>query len=236
MGRAAEFTIHFRHEPGVDGGVEFFSNGVRQTTRWDIMDGNPWTPLGVPVNANLDLVGTGQGASEPFGLSSASYNNNSSDGNNGISDEQWIYDGLADDDYIALLYENLAHNATFWAVSPPIEVQVRTDVDGVQSLRGPVILSVTPNPFNPRTTISFEVSVPGETSLRILDVAGRQIRRVALAVDAPGRFDFAWDGRDDSGKTVAGGVYLVRIESIHGVDAARVTLLKWTGCLPPFSG
>jgi hypothetical protein len=81
------------------------------------MDGNPWTPLGVPVNANLDLVGTRQGASSPFGLSSAAWNDNASDGNDGISDEQWIYDGLADDDYIALLYENLADNAGFWMVS-----------------------------------------------------------------------------------------------------------------------
>jgi hypothetical protein len=57
-----------------------------------------WTPLGAPVNANLYLVGIGQGASGPFGLSSASYSDNSSDGNNGISDEQWIHDGLADVD------------------------------------------------------------------------------------------------------------------------------------------
>jgi hypothetical protein len=111
-----------RHEPGVDGGVEFFRNGALQTTTWDIMDGNPWTPLGVPVNANLDLVGTGRGASEPVGLSSASYNNNASDGNDGISDEQWIYNGLANNNYIALLYQNMADNAAFWVVSPTIEV------------------------------------------------------------------------------------------------------------------
>jgi hypothetical protein len=116
--------LALRHEPGVDGGVEFFSNGALQTTRWDIMDANPWTPLGVPVNANLDLVGIRQGATTPFGLSSASWPDNSSDGNDGISDEQWIYDGLADNDYIALLYENLADNAAFWVVSPAIAVPV----------------------------------------------------------------------------------------------------------------
>ena len=112
----------FTFESPVDGGVEFFSQGHLQSTNWAIMDGNPWTPLGEPVNANLDLVGTGKGASEPFGLSSASYNNNGSDGNDGISDEQWIYDGLADDAYIALLYENLSDNASFWVVSPAIGV------------------------------------------------------------------------------------------------------------------
>lgn len=116
--------LALRHDPGVDGGVEFFSNGALQSTTWAIMDGNPWTPLGVPVNANLDLVGTNQGASEPFGLSSASYTDNASDGNDGISDEQWIYDGLVADDYIALLYENLSDNSAFWVVSPAIEVPV----------------------------------------------------------------------------------------------------------------
>ncbi len=110
-----------RHEPGVDGGVEFFSNGALQTTIWAIMGGNPWTPLGVPVNANLDLVGTGQGASSPFGISSAAWNDNASDGNDGISDEQWIYNGLASNNYIALLYQTMADNAAFWVVSPTIK-------------------------------------------------------------------------------------------------------------------
>jgi hypothetical protein len=86
------------------------------------MGGNPWTPLGVPVNANLDLVGTGQGAGSPFGISSAAWYDNASDGNDGISDEQWIYDGLANNNYIALLYQNMADNAAFWVVSPTIEV------------------------------------------------------------------------------------------------------------------
>jgi hypothetical protein len=144
--------LALRHAPGVDGGVEFFSDGALQNTSWAIMDGNPWTPLGVPVNANLDLVGTRQGSSTPFGLSSASWNDNASDGNNGISDEQWIYDGLADDDYIALLYENLADNATFWAVSPAIQVPA---TDAPVSRKAAWLGAAQPNPFNPSTTISY---------------------------------------------------------------------------------
>jgi len=84
-----------------------------------------------------------------------------------------------------------------------------------------------PNPFNPTTTIRFAVGRPGaHVSLAIYDVTGR---RVAGLLDGPmtaGEHFVRWDGKDDSGRPVASGVYFCRL-SIEGWKSARkMVLLK----------
>jgi hypothetical protein len=187
------------------------------------MDGNPWTPLGVPVNANLDLVGNAWGASSPFGLSSAAWNDNAADGNDGISDEQWIYDGLADDDYIALLYENLANNAGFWMVSRPNEVPV---TDAPASPRTGWLGGARPNPFNPSTTIAYSLGRAGSAELVVYDLSGRRVKTLVSGYIDAGSHEARWDGRDEYGRRVASGVYAYRLITDEFSETKRMVLLK----------
>lgn len=71
-----------------------------------------------------------------------------------------------------------------------------------------------PNPFNPVTTISYDLQERVPVTLVIYDVTGRRVKTMieAEAVDA-GRHDLVWDGRDDSGRVVAAGVYFYRLEA-----------------------
>jgi hypothetical protein len=84
-----------------------------------------------------------------------------------------------------------------------------------------------PNPFNPRTVVSFEVAREAEISLKIYDVAGRLVkvlesgRRVA-----PGLHQVSWNGTDDGGRSVASGVYLARVEDGSSVLTKSMMLLK----------
>ncbi len=83
-----------------------------------------------------------------------------------------------------------------------------------------------PNPFNPRTTISFECREPGHVELEVYDLAGR---RVALLVDAwlgSGHHEEVWNGRDINGRSVATGQYLIRLKTGDGVDVQKVLLAK----------
>lgn len=83
-----------------------------------------------------------------------------------------------------------------------------------------------PNPFNPRTTISFDLPREMPVRLTIYDGLGRAVRTL---VDGPlpsGRNERTWNGYDDAGRRVASGVYHYRITG-QGVDASRrMTLLK----------
>jgi hypothetical protein len=83
-----------------------------------------------------------------------------------------------------------------------------------------------PNPFNPRTTISFEIPAPSRVELCIYTVDGRKVRTLVTEELAAGRFDYAWDGRNDAGRRVDSGVYLYRLRSGEKTESKKVLLLK----------
>ena len=59
----------------------------------------------------------------------------------------------------------------------------------------------------------------------IFDVAGRQVRRFQ-GLGGQGLNSVTWDGRDDTGRSVASGVYLYRLVTPAGSEARRMTLLR----------
>lgn len=90
-----------------------------------------------------------------------------------------------------------------------------------------VLLPNVPNPFNPRTSIRFELGTPGRAGLSILDLRGRRILATDLGHVSAGRHQWTWDGRDGQGHEVASGVYLVRLRLDDGpVSSRRITLLR----------
>lgn len=82
-----------------------------------------------------------------------------------------------------------------------------------------------PNPFNPATTIGFEVGAFGFVSLKIVDVLGREVATLVNEVKDPGSYTVPWDA---SG--VASGVYVYRIEATSNghrfVDSKRMMVLR----------
>ncbi len=88
-------------------------------------------------------------------------------------------------------------------------------------------ISNFPNPFNPRTSVSFQMPSSGTADVRVYDAAGRLVRTL-LAGDErdAGRHHVVWDGRDDAGRGVAAGVYFSRIIAGGREASAKMVLLK----------
>lgn len=87
---------------------------------------------------------------------------------------------------------------------------------GVVSPELPTALTLAgtcPNPFSSEAVISFSLPTAGNASLRVYDMSGRIIRTIADGEMAAAAHSLVWDGRDDSGNTVAAGVYFCRLES-----------------------
>ena len=83
-----------------------------------------------------------------------------------------------------------------------------------------------PNPFNPETVIPFSVPEPGDLRISIFNVLGQE---VAVLVDAPfgaGYHRVVWDGKNHSGRDVASGLYLVRMESDVFRSVRKMMYLK----------
>lgn len=81
-----------------------------------------------------------------------------------------------------------------------------------------------PNPFNPATTLRFEVAAAGAVRVEICDLRGRVVRALVDRVLAAGPAQVAWDGRDDRGAALPSGVYLARV-SAGGVNGATKLVL-----------
>ncbi|MBE0566151.1 MAG: right-handed parallel beta-helix repeat-containing protein [Krumholzibacteria bacterium] len=88
------------------------------------------------------------------------------------------------------------------------------------------LLGATPNPFNPTTTLSFALAVPGHARLRIYDAAGRLVATLVDGQRGAGRHEQPWHGRDDEGRAVASGVYLYRFEAGGYTETRRMALVR----------
>jgi len=84
-----------------------------------------------------------------------------------------------------------------------------------------------PNPFNPVTSISFTMPRSGAADVRVYDATGRLVRTLVADENRDaGRHDVIWNGRDDSGRSVAAGVYFSRIVAGENEASAKMVLLK----------
>ncbi|MDH3216191.1 MAG: T9SS type A sorting domain-containing protein [Candidatus Krumholzibacteria bacterium] len=84
-----------------------------------------------------------------------------------------------------------------------------------------------PNPFNPTTTIRYEVpSNGGHVRLQIFDLAGHLVRTLADRRETAGTKSVLWDGKNSWGSPVASGLYFYRLEATGFVETRKLVLLK----------
>jgi hypothetical protein len=84
-----------------------------------------------------------------------------------------------------------------------------------------------PNPFNPSTTIAYEVPEQTHITLTIYNLLGQEVVRLVDQVQAAGRYEAVWHSTNGRGADVASGIYLYRITSGSGyAETKRMTLVK----------
>jgi hypothetical protein len=83
-----------------------------------------------------------------------------------------------------------------------------------------------PNPFNPTTTLRFDLPAAARAMLSIHDAAGRELVRLVDRPLAAGAYEQVWDGRDAAGRALPSGVYFARFEAGGFRAAQRLLLLK----------
>jgi hypothetical protein len=84
----------------------------------------------------------------------------------------------------------------------------------------------TPNPFNPTTTVSFDVPVPASVKIAVYDVSGALVAVLVNRQMTPGSHRVTWDGKNRSGAPVSSGMYFLRMQANEFVDTRKILLLK----------
>jgi len=89
---------------------------------------------------------------------------------------------------------------------------VLTDGRQVEALPTQIALRENyPNPFNPETTIRFELPEAAQVSLAVYNLFGQEVRTLVFGNKKAGYHSVEWDGRDERGREMPSGLYLYRL-------------------------
>jgi hypothetical protein len=85
-----------------------------------------------------------------------------------------------------------------------------------------------PNPFNPTTTIEYNIEVAGNVSIMVYDLMGREIKELVNDFKTPSNsyYSVIWDGTNNAGSLVSSGMYIYRMISNNFTQTHRLTLMK----------
>ncbi len=123
---------------------------------------------------------------------------------------------------------NLGTNAASFSYSsigqPSTVTEVSEPADPVPSTFA--LRNNYPNPFNPSTTIRYNIPTSGYVRLRVFDVVGREVASLVDGVQSAGSYSVNWHGTDDAGRSVASGVDFYTLESLGERTTKRMVLLK----------
>ena len=95
-----------------------------------------------------------------------------------------------------------------------------------KALEGLALAPAVPNPLTSQTEIRFSLPNDGRVTLRIVDVQGRVVRTLTDSVLGAGEHELAWDARNESGESVASGVYFVDLAMGNERKAQKAIVLQ----------
>jgi hypothetical protein len=89
------------------------------------------------------------------------------------------------------------------------------------------LLQNHPNPFNPTTTIRYDVPRGGgHVTLRVYNVSGQLVRTLVSGFEAAGQKSATWDATDDRGQTVSTGIYFYQLKAEGFSETRKMLLMK----------
>ena len=83
-----------------------------------------------------------------------------------------------------------------------------------------------PNPFNSQTVVSYVLPAAGAMRLEVFALNGQRVAVLQHGPQPAGVHRLRWNGRDDAGRPLASGVYLLRLRTDHDVHTRKLLLLR----------
>lgn len=124
-------------------------------------------------------------------------------------------------DKLVALFGN-SSNSGYFIVSDIQSTPIEDEVSSMPKIQ----LKNYPNPFNPTTTISFNVPEAGNVELGIYNVKGQLVKNLFTGQKSAGINNVVWDGTDNSYKKVTSGIYLYKMKTGSYSATRKMILLK----------
>lgn len=122
----------------------------------------------------------------------------------------------------AQTYESAANMKYQLAIMPNVSAAPDTPLVPART----TLLEASPNPFNPQTTIAFDLAATGHAAVRVYDLQGAVVRTLVDTDLAAGHQQVVWDGASESGHPLPSGTYFARLEAGGVVEVRKLALVK----------
>lgn len=83
-----------------------------------------------------------------------------------------------------------------------------------------------PNPFNPSTSITYQLPKMTHIKLQVFNVLGQEIRTLVNTIQGAGRYEVTWNGRNTQGISVPAGIYIYRLQSAEFSEIKKMVFTK----------
>ncbi len=83
-----------------------------------------------------------------------------------------------------------------------------------------------PNPFNPRTCISYQLPQQMQVEVQIFDILGHFVKTLFKGEQAAGNYRLFWDATNAQGQKVPTGSYVIRLHTPNSTQVQKITFLK----------
>ena len=100
------------------------------------------------------------------------------------------------------------------------------DNDWSQAGESALLLQSRPNPTSSSSVIAYTLPAPGDASVRVYDVSGREVAVLAAGRHEAGEHTAVWGGLSTGGQPVGSGIYFVRLETAAGALARKIVLVR----------
>ncbi len=137
----------------------------------------------------------------------------------------WRY-STAPDLYITMRDWTFAHQQWAKAQYDALEATLKTGGSPIGMVTTYRLHPNYPNPFNPTTTIRYDLPKAVRVWISVYNLNGREVRHLVDEYSTPGFYDVVWNGRDQAGRSVTSGVYIAIMYADGKILTRKMVLLK----------
>jgi len=119
--------------------------------------------------------------------------------------------------------QHVCHRLAIWS---PVIVTATPEEFAAETPAALNLAPNYPNPFNPRTTLSYSLPRREHVRVDVYDVRGRRVATLFNGEQDAGFYELTWEGCDDGGRVLPSGTYLARIAVGAEVRSQKMTLFK----------
>ena len=111
----------------------------------------------------------------------------------------------------------------YFGEAPDMGALERYNVSQNNDVVNPTLLNLHnyPNPFNPKTTISFTLNNENKVNISVYNLKGQKIKTLVDKKYQKGSHTVSWEGRDSNEKEVASGIYFYKFSGLNGKNIIR---------------